>query len=99
MVEESKDLITRDETTGGNMEIDEDETMDEVDSNVARERQRCLGLNDEETIRSISKAKHRVIPSRVHGDARSVCRVTREWTENDPVIFSNTKRVHTRFCY
>ena len=72
MVEESKDLITRDETTGGNMEIDEDETMDEVDSKVARERQRCLGLNDEETIRSISKAKHRVIPSRVHGDARSV---------------------------
>ena len=72
LVEESKDLITRDGKAGGNIDIDEDETMDEVDSKVERERQRCLGLNDEETIKSISKVKHRVIPTRVHGDSNSV---------------------------
>ena len=72
LVEESKDLVTREERTEGDMDIDEEETMDDVDSKVARERQRCLGLNEEETIRSISKVKHRVIPSRVLGDANSV---------------------------
>lgn len=72
LVEDSKDLITAAEKEGGEVLMDEDEEMDEVDSKVERERQRCLGLNDEETVQSISKARRKRVPIRVQKDSESL---------------------------
>ena len=79
MVEESADLIVAGTEAAVEIVIDENEEMDES-SKVARERDRCLGLNDEETIKSMTKkkVKRKVVPANVRqGDASVVSGISK----------------------
>ena len=75
LIEDSADLAAKGDAAKDLVEVDENETM-EVSSQVARERERMLGINDTETVIDMTKKKVRVtkkaVPKNVQNDANSV---------------------------